>query len=249
MKNRSYRRQDGARAGFTLIELLIVIAIIAILAGMVFRMTGYATRSALRADCLAQLEMLANALEEFRAEYGQYPPTSDVRYVYEDANRQTPWLRNNYFQDPQEGGNYQLYDFGLVSYLWPRDVDNAIEDEIIYHTNTWNEWIGDTERDEVAKKRWAPMLEEVRLHSWYTETNAPSGGGTYTNLYKTILDPWAREICYESTPPYAQYRLWSRGADGKTDIDAEREGGSQAQIDARTRRYVVDDIRVGHWDR
>jgi prepilin-type N-terminal cleavage/methylation domain-containing protein len=60
--------------GFTLIEMLIVLLLIAILAGMVFALMGLVGKNADKANTIRRVEMLANAVEEFRAEYGKYPP-------------------------------------------------------------------------------------------------------------------------------------------------------------------------------
>ena len=69
--------------GFTLIEMLIVITIIVLLAGMVFRMVAGIGKSNDIAKTRATIEKVANAIEEFRSIYGKYPPVS----VYEDAGQ------------------------------------------------------------------------------------------------------------------------------------------------------------------
>lgn len=60
--------------GFTLIEMLVVCLIIVILAGLVFRMTTLISRKNKEAEVRRKIEMVANALEEFKAIYGKYPP-------------------------------------------------------------------------------------------------------------------------------------------------------------------------------
>lgn len=64
------------RSGFTIIEMLVVVIIIAILAGLVFKMIGAGGASSDVAKARRQVEMLANACEEYRAEYGRYPPVA-----------------------------------------------------------------------------------------------------------------------------------------------------------------------------
>ena len=64
------------RSGFTIIEMLVVVIIIAILAGLVFKMIGAGGASADKAKARRQLEAIANACEEYRAEYGRYPPVA-----------------------------------------------------------------------------------------------------------------------------------------------------------------------------
>jgi len=62
-----------AREGFTLIELLTVIAIIGILAGILIPVVGGAKTAAKKAQTRAQFSGWAQALEQYKKEYGFYP--------------------------------------------------------------------------------------------------------------------------------------------------------------------------------
>ena len=53
-----------------------VIAIIAILAGLVLGVSGYATRKADNSRAIAEMEKIKGALEEYRLQYGEYPQLS-----------------------------------------------------------------------------------------------------------------------------------------------------------------------------
>ncbi|MGE9294867.1 MAG: type II secretion system protein [Puniceicoccales bacterium] len=64
--------------GFTLIELLTVIAIIGILAGILIPVVGGAKKAALRAQTKAQFGGWAQALEQYKKEYGYYPDVSGL---------------------------------------------------------------------------------------------------------------------------------------------------------------------------
>lgn len=68
---------------FTLIELLIVIAIIAILAGLGFGAVGGALKSAKKAEVRTMANQIKLALTSYYAEYGTYPPvsTSDANFL------------------------------------------------------------------------------------------------------------------------------------------------------------------------
>ena len=68
----SLPRQRRWRA-FTLLELLAVIAVIGILAALIFPGLGAARRSASRAKTRVQFNQWAAAIESFRSEYGYYP--------------------------------------------------------------------------------------------------------------------------------------------------------------------------------
>ena len=81
------------RGGFTLLEMLVVIVIIAMLAALMFRMVGVIGRSNDEAATRAIIERVANALEEFKAIYGKYPPVQPYagsqRISYEYPGRKT----------------------------------------------------------------------------------------------------------------------------------------------------------------
>ena len=64
-----------ATAAFTLIELLIVIAIIAILAGLAFPAVNGALTSARKAQARNDVAQLAAAIKAFQLEYGRLPST------------------------------------------------------------------------------------------------------------------------------------------------------------------------------
>lgn len=69
---RSPRRSLG-EDGFTLIELLCVIAVVGILAALIFPSVGAARRSANKAKTKVQFTQWVAAIESFRGEYGYYP--------------------------------------------------------------------------------------------------------------------------------------------------------------------------------
>lgn len=62
--------------GFTLIELLVVIAIIAILAALVLSTAGMIQKKGARSRAEAEVAALSAALENYKAEYGDYPTNS-----------------------------------------------------------------------------------------------------------------------------------------------------------------------------
>ena len=59
--------------GFTLLELLSVLAILGLLAALIFPSVGAARRSASKARTRVQFTQWAAAIESFRGEYGYYP--------------------------------------------------------------------------------------------------------------------------------------------------------------------------------
>jgi len=63
------------KSGFTLIELLTVIAIISVLAAILFPLAGTVRQQARESDCMSKLHQLWVAAEMFRQDEGRYPAT------------------------------------------------------------------------------------------------------------------------------------------------------------------------------
>jgi len=104
------------RAGFTLIELLAVMAIIAILAGLILGVSSYAGRKAAEARAVAEMEKIKTACEEYKIDYGAYPISSSIEtlsnYVsdltYVGSTIEDPW-GNSY------GFNIQSFGVEVIS--------------------------------------------------------------------------------------------------------------------------------------
>lgn len=65
--------QRRATNGFTLIELLTVISIIAILSGIAFGLMSGVNEKKARSQAQTEIAVLAQALEAYKAQYGDYP--------------------------------------------------------------------------------------------------------------------------------------------------------------------------------
>jgi prepilin-type N-terminal cleavage/methylation domain-containing protein len=101
-------------AAFTLIELLTVIAIIAVLMGLLFPAVGAVKDAARKTEAKNQLVQIVNAVKAFYAEYGRYPvkegSTGDSEYA---ADNDTLFnvLRGYAFEGYQLGLNPRKIPF------------------------------------------------------------------------------------------------------------------------------------------
>jgi general secretion pathway protein G len=74
-------KEKNEYKGFTLIELLVVVAVIAILAGITLGALGRANQSAARDRTKAEIAVIANAIESYRSQNGEYPDPQDQNFV------------------------------------------------------------------------------------------------------------------------------------------------------------------------
>ena len=84
---RKIQTRLNGRQAFTLVEMMIVVAIIAVLIGGVFRMMSAAGEKNKESTTVTRIERLQNALSGYYAEYGSYPPVKqyespDPEYEY-----------------------------------------------------------------------------------------------------------------------------------------------------------------------
>jgi len=93
LRHRTAVRPNALRDAFTLIEMMVVVALIGILIGGVFRLLSAAGESAKRAETIERLQRVENAISGFYATYGTYPPVprhgSPDPFAKEDANGNT----------------------------------------------------------------------------------------------------------------------------------------------------------------
>ena len=112
--------------GFTLVELLVVMVIIGLIAALVgprlFPKLGKGKQAAAK----AQIELLGQALDQFRLDVGRYPSTQEGLnalmvnpgiekwegpYLKKELPVD-PWSRPYLYQQPGTQGEYDLYSFG-----------------------------------------------------------------------------------------------------------------------------------------
>jgi len=120
-----FNPQKSGKRGFTLIELLVVISVIALLAALVgprlFPKLGKGKQAAAK----AQIELLGQALDQFRLDVGRYPTTQEGLNVLVSntgiSNWDGPYLKKSLPVDPWGRTYIYMYpgtqtDYDLISY-------------------------------------------------------------------------------------------------------------------------------------
>jgi len=136
------KKRIPANSGFTLIEMMIVFLVIIVLAGMVLRLVGLTGVRNAEAITRERLERVAQALEEFRAIYGRYPPVDyypdrdqpqplDYEFPLKGDNTMPDSIKNTILSLSQNDKNIwsptygRVFTFGLLSYFFPRYRSHA----------------------------------------------------------------------------------------------------------------------------
>jgi general secretion pathway protein G len=118
-----FNRPKSSSGGFTLIELLIVIVILGLLLSLVAPTMFSKVSSSQRKTAMAQMQMLATALDTYRLDVGGYPdnlselrsstkPGWDGPYLPRELPSD-PWGNPYVYAVPGEGGKpYSLRSYG-----------------------------------------------------------------------------------------------------------------------------------------
>lgn len=89
----SPRKIRSRRAAFTLVELLVAITIIALLIGLLIPAVMSARRNAQVAQVKVDIKALEGGLADFKAHFGEYPPSRITLYV-DDSTGVNGWFQN-----------------------------------------------------------------------------------------------------------------------------------------------------------
>ncbi|MCX7591938.1 MAG: prepilin-type N-terminal cleavage/methylation domain-containing protein [Kiritimatiellae bacterium] len=208
---------SGTRRSFTLIEMLVVVLVIGILAGIVFKLGAIVGNRSARVRTVNRLEHIKQCLEEYYKIYGEYPHADGVTWEKPFASHARPRDWNKIEDDLIKYGWKEYKD--LLKERWSKLYPFLYEDKESYQWAEYREQVGGG---------WVGVKGYV-IDSRTINPKFEYGQIIYSNDVYSICDAWGNEFYYKSTPPYQTYVLFSRGPDGNafTSDDIGRESWTE----------------------
>ena len=189
------RLQKPSTHAFTLIELLAVVSVIVILTGITFGISKGVMNQQARAKAKAELAMIAQALEEFKLTYGDYPVVAEDDPVKSNANARKLTLALTgyaYLKPGDASGTREMVNVN----------DNQVRDSFV----------------DVDKLNFSEPFRDPA-----NPLNVPNSAGDLDSIY--LVDPWRQPYVYvyntgSSTNSWDNvgYVLFSKGPDRDADL-------------------------------
>ena len=240
------------RSGFTLIEMLVVIVIIVILMGVVFRLSRGVMAKSDHAAEEKRVAILRTLIEEFHAEYSHYPPVPAYKSgdkEWQPVNFNGPYPKRGDSEDvlyypghysPVEG---EYFVFGLLSFFLNRgDYCNqtfsvagdtpgsAVQKQWRkYNDETKSKKVQVPAKDAAFAKRVKPIVAQIYDFTLNVEIDPETSRSM--GFRTGVTDTWGHEYVYISKPPYTTYLVFSKGPDNKYDEDAPGDRSREANRD------------------
>ena len=125
--------KNDRQNGFTLVEILVVTAIIGILIGLILGISGFAAKKSDESKTKAQMQVIGNALEEYRVLYGSYPTnlvvltnaTSKLSVEFKNIPSTDPWGRPYVYEQTSRYA-YSLRSLGSKDSGVDKDTDDIV---------------------------------------------------------------------------------------------------------------------------
>ena len=242
--------------------MLVVIVIIVILMGVVFKLSKGAMDKATYAKETKRLAILRTLIEEFYAEYGLYPPVPEYnignkRVQPVDFTGAYPKTGDSedlrYYPEHYSATGGDYFAFGLMSVFLDRGkyCNRAFSVAGENNKDVNRDWRGPNgdyndkpeyadgqlkvkipAKDKAFVKRVAPIVAQIYDGNLNVWVDAENGHSQ--GFTTNIRDAWGHQYVYISKPPYTTYLIFSKGPDGKYD---DANPGDRASDDNRDNIY------------
>ena len=179
-----------ARGGFTLVELLVVIIIIAILAAIAVPAVMRATATAQNARIKTEIDMLHMAIQQYKNEYGSYPPAVDVvgagGPLHKHLQRLFPRISPNYLPSVRQVGLMKP-DNAIVGWLLgytddPTNPAGLMPGGDSGDTSMQKKKLFDFDASRVSAGRYAPPSKPKSPYSYIPSSVYTTGSGSSTTV-------------------------------------------------------------------
>ncbi len=226
-------------SGFTLIELLMVMVVVAILSAILFGISTGVRNSQNKARAKADLAVIAQALEQFKLKYGDFPWHDSNVGAYPSYSGDDPDVSTG---DENKTNTMLLYALtGRLS--MERQPDGSIGVELISD---------DLDNDEVIRR--PSFIDASKLSVEYAKL---ADGEDDLNRPYLILDPWGQPYKYwykwentennSPTPVWEVfgYHLFSKGDDRLEDTTFINANTGAIQPAYKDAEENLDNIFIG----
>ncbi|MBW3625687.1 MAG: type II secretion system GspH family protein, partial [Armatimonadetes bacterium] len=190
------RRDPRPTQGFTLIEFLVVIAIIAVLAGMIFPVFASARERSRMTQCSSNMKQIGTALANYLQDWDGHYPMNRFPTLKPQSSNNGPDLRPTWYNWRRALFTYiptpQVFTCPSNDHAWDEvvweDGEKGCEGD---ETNCFGPWKGNREK-------WLP--NGYAYNGSFFHENAPYDGGEQRPRHDSeIRDPSQLLLLVEST--------------------------------------------------
>lgn len=179
---------SSRKTGFTLVELLTVIAIIAILMGILFPTIGSAIESAKKAQAKNDTIQIVTAVKGYFTEYGKYPSVTGASYATASSgSNATDWFAG------EDDNNNRLFDVLRATAQNP--VGNPRKIVFLEIPSVKKDTVGKRQKGIAGDGRWYDPwgnVYRIRIDNSYTnQVENPYGSGAGFNPIDTGVIAWS----------------------------------------------------------
>ncbi len=170
----------GNSTAFTIVEMLVVIAIIAILAGLLLPVLAGAHKAALKKQAALEISQIVTAIQQYDSVYGRFPVSAAAQAAAAKGNGDFTY--GAYFQQPS-GSPYPL----VLNHIYPMSNDEVIA-ILMNFTNYPNNSARFTANTIYQKNPQQTLFLNAKMSAWDPSQPGPPVPGVGNDL--VYRDPW-----------------------------------------------------------